>query len=123
MAMVGVDGSSQFSVDSQPSVLLNGCSSSSSSSHSFSQLAWFRGWRPTSAQMNRVNSHSGFHHDDSTINIVVVVLVVVILIIIISSFYVLHFTMRIPQFHILPTSIIQCLSNYLYAPANKQQQS
>ena len=50
------------------------------------RLAWSEGWRPPGAQsaicihqMNRVNSHNGFDHDDSTINIIIVVIIVIIL--------------------------------------------
>ena len=46
--------------------------------HSPSWLAWSDGWRPPGAQlvcihqMNLVNSHNGYGHDDSTINVIVV---------------------------------------------------
>jgi len=49
--------------------------------HSPSQLAWSEGWGPPRRrvcihQMNRVNSHNGFCHDDSTINIILVIIII-----------------------------------------------
>ena len=66
MAMVDVDGSCQFSADSQPKSI---------------GLVWGLAATRRSVyiqQVNRVNSRNGFGHDDSTINIVVVVVVVVV---------------------------------------------
>jgi len=51
--------------------------------HSPSRLAWSKDWHPPSAhrsvcihEMNWVNSHNDFGHDDSTINIVVVIIII-----------------------------------------------
>jgi len=55
MAMLDVDGSWQFSADSQPKSLGLAATRRSVCIH----------------QMNRVNSRSDFGHDDSTINIIV----------------------------------------------------
>ena len=65
MAMVDVDGSSQFSADSQPKS---------------TGLVWGLAATRHSVyihQMNRVNSHNDFGHDDSTINIVVVIIIII----------------------------------------------
>ena len=65
MAVVDVDGSCQFSVDSQPK--------------SFG-LVWGLAatWRSVCIhQMNRVNSRNDFGHNDSTINIVVVIIIII----------------------------------------------
>jgi len=67
MTMVDVDGSCQFSADSQLKLI---------------GLVWWLAATRRSVyvyQMNRVNSRSDFGHHDSTINIVVVI--------IISSYY------------------------------------
>ena len=67
MAMVDVDGSSQFSADSQPKS---------------TGLVWGLAATRRSVyihQMNRVNSHNDFGHDDSTINIVVVIIIITII--------------------------------------------
>ena len=71
MVMVDVDGSSQFSADSQPKStgLVRGLAATRRSVYIH--------------RINRVNSRNDFGHDDSTINIVVVVVVVVVVIIII----------------------------------------
>ena len=68
MAMVDVDGSSQFSVDSQPK-----------------SIGLVRGLAATRRsvcihQMNRVSPRNNFGHDDSTINIVVVIIIFLIII-------------------------------------------
>ena len=65
MAVVDVDGSCQFSADSQPK--------------SFG-LVWglAAAWHSVCIhQMNRVNSRNGFGHNDSTINIVVVIIIII----------------------------------------------
>ena len=65
MAVVDVDGSCQFSADSQPK--------------SFG-LVWGLAatWHSVCIhQMNRVNSRNGFGHNDSTINIVVVIIIII----------------------------------------------
>jgi len=67
MAMVDVDGSCQFSEDSQPKS---------------TGLVWGLAATRRSVyihQMNRVNSRNDFGHDDSTINIVVVVIIIIII--------------------------------------------
>ena len=64
MAMVDVDGSSQFSADSQPKSI---------------GLVWGLVATRRSVyihQMNRVNSRNDFRHDDSNINIVVVIIII-----------------------------------------------
>jgi len=66
MAMVDVDGSSQFSADSQPKS---------------TGLVWGLAATRRSVyihQMNRVNSPNDFGHDDSTINIVVVIIIIIL---------------------------------------------
>jgi len=66
MAMVDVDGSSQFSVDSQPKSV---------------GLVWGLAATRRSVyihQMNRVNSGNDFGHDDSTINIVMAIIIIII---------------------------------------------
>jgi len=71
MAMVDVDGSSQFSADSQPKSI---------------GLVWGLAATRRSVyihQMNRVNSRNDFGHDDSTINIVVVIIVVVVVVVVV----------------------------------------
>ena len=63
MVMVDVDGSSQFSAESQPKS---------------TGLVW--GLAATLRyiyQMNRVNSRNDFGHDDSAINIVVVIIIII----------------------------------------------
>ena len=73
MAMVGVDGSSQFSADWQPNLIGLICG-----------LAATR--RSVCIhQMNRVNSRNDSGHDDSTTNTVVVIIIIIIIIIIIFS--------------------------------------
>jgi len=68
MAMVDVDGSSQFSADSQPKSI-----------GLVSRLAATR--RSVCIhQINRGKSRNNFGHDDSTINIVVVVIIIIIII-------------------------------------------
>ena len=68
VAMVDVDGSSQFSADSQPK-----------------STGLVRGLATTRRsvcihQMNRVKSRNDFGHDDSTINIIVVIIIIIIII-------------------------------------------
>ena len=63
MAMVDVDGSSEFSADSQPK-----------STGLVSRLAATR----RSVCINQINRND-FGHDDSTINIVVVVIIIIII--------------------------------------------
>jgi len=68
MAMVGVDGSCQFSADLQPKLI---------------GLVWGLAATRRSVyihQMNRVNARSDFGHDDSTINIVVAIIIIIFLI-------------------------------------------
>jgi len=68
MAMVDVNGSNQFSADSQPKSI---------------GLVWGLAATRRSVcihQMNRVNSRDDFGHDDSTINFVVVIIVIIIII-------------------------------------------
>jgi len=63
MATVDVDGSCQFSADSQPKS---------------TGLVWGLAATRRSVsihRMNQVNSHNDFGHDDSTINIVVVIII------------------------------------------------
>ena len=70
MAMVNVDGSSQFSAASQPKS---------------TGLVWGLAATRHSVcirQMNRVNCRSDFGHDDSSINIFVVIIIIIIIIII-----------------------------------------
>jgi len=65
MAMADVDGSRQFSVDSQPKSI---------------GLVWGLAATQRSVyihQMNRMNSVNDFRHDDSTINIVVVIIIII----------------------------------------------
>jgi len=68
MTMVDVDGSSQFSADSQPKStgLVSGLAATRRSIYIH--------------QMNRVNSRNDFDHYDSTINIVEVIIVIIIFI-------------------------------------------
>jgi len=68
MAMVNVDDSCQFSADSQPESigLVLGLAATRRSVYIH--------------QMNRMNSHNDFSHDDSTINIVVVIIIIIIII-------------------------------------------
>ena len=65
--MVNVDDSCQFSADSQPELigLVLGLAATRRSVYIH--------------QMNRMNSHNDFSHDDSTINIVVVVIIIIIM--------------------------------------------
>ena len=66
MAMVDVDGSCQFSADSQPKSI---------------GLVWGLAATQHSVyihQMNRVNSRDDFGYDDNTINIVVLIVIVII---------------------------------------------
>jgi len=67
MAMVDVDGSCQFSADSQPKSI---------------GLVWGLATTRRSVyvhQMNRVNSRNDSGHDDSTINIVVILLLIILI--------------------------------------------
>jgi len=67
MAMVDVDGSCQFSADSQPKSI---------------GLVWGLATTRRSVyvrQMNRVNSRNDSGHDDSTINIVVILLLIIVI--------------------------------------------
>jgi len=67
MAMVGMDGSSHLSADSQPKSV---------------GLVWGLAatWRSVCIhQMNRMNSHGDHGHDDSTVNIVVELLLIIII--------------------------------------------
>jgi len=69
MAMVDVDGSCQFSADSQSKSI---------------GLIWRLAATRRSVyihQMNRANSRNDFGHDDSTINIVVVIIITITIII------------------------------------------
>ena len=71
--MVDVDGSCQFSADSQPKSI---------------GLVWGLAATRRSVcihQVNRVNSRSDFVHDDSTINIVVAIIIIIIIIITVIS--------------------------------------
>ena len=70
MVMVGVDGSSQFSVDSQPKSTGLVCRLAATRRSVYIH------------QMNRMNSRNDVGHDDSTINIVVVIIIIIIIIII-----------------------------------------
>jgi len=65
--MVDVDGSWQFSADSQPESigLISGLAATRRSVYIH--------------QINRVNSHSDFGYDDSTVNIVVVIVIIIII--------------------------------------------
>jgi len=75
MATVDVDGSCQFSADSQPKSV---------------RLVWGLATTRCSVciyQMNRVISRNDFGHDDSTINIVVVVIIITIIISIFSALF------------------------------------
>jgi len=65
--MVGVDGSCQFSADSQPKStgLISGLAATQRSVYSH--------------QMNRVNSRNDFGHDDSSMNIVMVIIIIIII--------------------------------------------
>ena len=66
MAMVDVDGSSQFFADSQSKSI---------------GLVWGLAATRRSVcihQMNRVNSRNDFGHDDSTINIVMAIIIIII---------------------------------------------
>jgi len=67
MATVDVDGSCQFSVDSQPKLigLVWGLAATQCSVYSH--------------EMNQVNSRNDFGHDDSTINIVVDIIIIIII--------------------------------------------
>jgi len=72
---VDVDGSCQFSADSQPKS---------------TGLVWGLAATRRSVyihQMNRVNSRNDFCHDDSIINIVVVIIIINIIIIRLSTVY------------------------------------
>jgi len=65
MAIVNVDGSSQFSAESQPESI---------------GLVWGLAATRRSIyihQMNRVNSRNDFGHDDSTINAVVIIVIII----------------------------------------------
>ena len=68
MAMVDVDGSSQFSADSQPKStgLVRGLAATRRSVYIH--------------RINRVNSRNDFGHDDSTINIVVAIIIIIVII-------------------------------------------
>ena len=66
--MVDMDGSCQFSADSQPKPI---------------GLVWglMAIWRSVCIhQINRVNSRNDFGHDDSTINIVMAIIIIIIII-------------------------------------------
>ena len=66
MAMVDVDGTCQFSADSQPKSI---------------GLVWGLAATRRSVyihHMNWVNSHNDFGHDDSTINIVMAIVIIII---------------------------------------------
>ena len=68
--MVDVDGSSQFSADSQPKSI---------------GLVWVLATTRRSVyihQMYQVNSRNDFGHDDSTINIVVVIIIIVVVVVV-----------------------------------------
>jgi len=68
--MVDVEGSCQFSADSQPKS---------------TGLVWGLAATRRSVcihQINRVNSRNDFGYDDSTINIVVIIIIIIIIIII-----------------------------------------
>ena len=72
MAMVDVDGSCQFSANSQPKSI---------------SLVWGLTLAATRRsvcihQMNRVNSHNNFGHDHSTIGLNTVMVIIIIIIII-----------------------------------------
>jgi len=66
MAMVDVDGSCQFSADSQPK--------------SIGLVCWLAATRRSVYihQMNRVNSRNDFGHDDRAILKIVVVIIIII---------------------------------------------
>jgi len=67
VAMVDVDDSCQFSVDSQPKSI---------------GLVWGLAatWRSVYIhQMNRVNSRNDFGHDDSTINVFMSIFIIIII--------------------------------------------
>jgi len=64
MAMMDVDGSCQFSADSQPKSI-----------GLISELAATR----RSVYIHQVNSRNDFGHDVSTINIVVVIIIIIII--------------------------------------------
>jgi len=66
MAMVDVDGSCQFSADSQPK--------------SIGLVWWLAATRRSVCihQMNRVNSRNDFGHDDRAISKIVVVIIIII---------------------------------------------
>ena len=62
MAMVDVDDSCQFSVDSQPKS---------------TGLVWGLGRSVYIHQMNRVNSRNDFGHDNSTVIIVMAIIIII----------------------------------------------
>jgi len=66
MAMVDMDGSSQFSVDSQPKSTGFVCGLAATRRSVYIH------------QMNRVNSRNDFDHGDRTINIVVVISIIIV---------------------------------------------
>jgi len=67
MVMVGVDGSSQFSVDSQPKSIGLVCRLAATRRSVYIH------------QMKRMNSRNDFGHNYSTINIVVVIIIIITL--------------------------------------------
>jgi len=66
MAMVDVDGSSQFLADSQPKSIGFVCGLAATQRSVYVH------------QMNRVNSLNDFDHGDRTINIVVVISIIIV---------------------------------------------
>jgi len=83
MAMVDVDGSCQFSADSQPKStgLVSGLAAT---------------WRSVCIQqMNQVNARSDFGHNDSTINIVVAIIIIIIRVL---CFHVESWNLELSQF-------------------------
>jgi len=68
MAMVDVDDSCQSSVDSQPKLTGLVCGLAATRRSVYIH------------QMNQVNSHNDFGHDDSTVNIVMAIVIVIIII-------------------------------------------
>jgi len=64
MATVDVDGSCQFSMDTQPKSTSLVCGLTATQSSVYIH------------QMNRVNSRNDSGHDDSTINIVLVIIII-----------------------------------------------
>ena len=84
VAMVDVDGSSQFSADSQPKStgLVRGLAAT---------------WRSVCIQqMNQVNARSDFGHNDGTINIVVAIIIIIIIRVL--CFHVESWNLELSQF-------------------------